>query len=171
MSRVLSTIGAALLLGLSALPAEAAIFDFVLSGSRQASFEISSLTVPTSSSSSIFGSQVSYSNIAGIFGNVAETGTIGFGTGPIFADLNIGATGLGFTQFAGPDLFTGDPAHPVFKTGTFVLPSIVSGTSTLVISQVAAVPEPSTWAMLILGFCGIGVVAYRRKSKPTLMTA
>jgi hypothetical protein len=29
-----------------------------------------------------------------------------------------------------------------------------------------AVPEPSTWAMMILGFAGIGFMAYRRKSKP-----
>jgi hypothetical protein len=29
--------------------------------------------------------------------------------------------------------------------------------------QVNAVPEPSTWAMLILGFAGIGFMAYRRK--------
>jgi PEP-CTERM motif len=29
--------------------------------------------------------------------------------------------------------------------------------------QVAAVPEPSTWAMMILGFCGLGFMAYRRK--------
>jgi hypothetical protein len=28
----------------------------------------------------------------------------------------------------------------------------------------AAVPEPSTWAMMILGFAGIGFMAYRRKS-------
>jgi hypothetical protein len=34
------------------------------------------------------------------------------------------------------------------------------------ITLAAAVPEPSTWAMLILGFAGIGFVAYRRKSKP-----
>jgi PEP-CTERM motif len=27
------------------------------------------------------------------------------------------------------------------------------------------VPEPSTWAMMILGFCGVGFMAYRRKSK------
>jgi hypothetical protein len=33
----------------------------------------------------------------------------------------------------------------------------------------AAVPEPSTWAMMILGFAGIGFMAYRRKSKPSLM--
>jgi hypothetical protein len=26
-----------------------------------------------------------------------------------------------------------------------------------------AVPEPSTWAMIILGFCGLGFMAYRRK--------
>jgi hypothetical protein len=29
---------------------------------------------------------------------------------------------------------------------------------------VAAVPEPSTWAMLILGFLGVGLMAYRRKA-------
>jgi probable HAF family extracellular repeat protein len=36
---------------------------------------------------------------------------------------------------------------------------------------VGGVPEPSTWAMMILGFAGIGFVAYRRKSKPALMAA
>jgi hypothetical protein len=30
---------------------------------------------------------------------------------------------------------------------------------------VAAVPEPSTWAMMILGFMGVGFMAYRRKNK------
>jgi hypothetical protein len=29
----------------------------------------------------------------------------------------------------------------------------------------SAVPEPSTWAMMILGFCGIGFMAYRRKNQ------
>jgi hypothetical protein len=38
-------------------------------------------------------------------------------------------------------------------------------------SMAAAVPEPSTWAMMILGFCGIGFMAYRRKSKPALLAA
>jgi hypothetical protein len=35
----------------------------------------------------------------------------------------------------------------------------------------AAVPEPSTWAMMILGFAGVGFMAYRRQSKGTLATA
>jgi hypothetical protein len=36
---------------------------------------------------------------------------------------------------------------------------------------VSAVPEPSTWAMMLLGFAGVGFVAYRRKAKPALMAA
>jgi hypothetical protein len=28
----------------------------------------------------------------------------------------------------------------------------------------AAVPEPSTWAMMIVGFCGLGFMSYRRKN-------
>jgi hypothetical protein len=35
----------------------------------------------------------------------------------------------------------------------------------------AAVPEASTWAMMLLGFAGFGFIAYRRKSKPILMAA
>jgi PEP-CTERM motif len=33
------------------------------------------------------------------------------------------------------------------------------------------VPEPSTWAMMILGFAGLAFMAYRRKTKPALMAA
>ena len=31
-----------------------------------------------------------------------------------------------------------------------------------------AVPEPSTWAMMILGFMGVGFMAYRRRGQPSL---
>ena len=37
--------------------------------------------------------------------------------------------------------------------------------------NVSAVPEPSTWAMMILGFAGLGFLAYRRNSKPALKAA
>ena len=33
------------------------------------------------------------------------------------------------------------------------------------------VPEPSTWAMLLVGFAGIGFMAYRRKNKMALSAA
>lgn len=33
------------------------------------------------------------------------------------------------------------------------------------------VPEPTTWAMLLVGFAGLGVMAYRRKSKQGVLAA
>jgi hypothetical protein len=30
---------------------------------------------------------------------------------------------------------------------------------------ITPVPEPSTWAMMIIGFCGLGFMAYRRKKQ------
>jgi len=56
-------------------------------------------------------------------------------------------------------------------TGTWTNPE--GGTSHLYITAdfTAAVPEPSTWAMMILGFAGVGFMAYRRKSKPALLAA
>jgi hypothetical protein len=45
-------------------------------------------------------------------------------------------------------------------------------TSTGTVTAVAAaVPEPSTWAMMILGFCGVGFMAYRRKNQLALTGA
>ena len=40
----------------------------------------------------------------------------------------------------------------------------------VVISTVSAVPEPSTWAMMILGFAGVGYMTYRRR-KPSAIAA
>src|SRR5262249_14057602 len=44
-------------------------------------------------------------------------------------------------------------------------------TTGAVSSAVAAVPEPSSWAMMILGFFGVGFMAYRRKAKSAFMAA
>jgi hypothetical protein len=67
-------------------------------------------------------------------------------------------TGLSGGPFPGGSASINDPWHldvPLDVTATF--------------SSASAAPEPSTWAMMILGFCGIGFMAYRRKSKPALM--
>ena len=37
--------------------------------------------------------------------------------------------------------------------------------------QISAVPESSTWAMMILGFAGVGFMAYRRKNQPSFRVA
>jgi len=46
-----------------------------------------------------------------------------------------------------------------------------NGPFTGTMTAITAVPEPSTWAMLILGFGGLGFISYRRRSKPSLMAA
>jgi PEP-CTERM motif len=58
----------------------------------------------------------------------------------------------------------------VFQFGTIsgtISGTCVSGCPALTTS----VPEPSTWAMLLLGFAGIGFMAYRRKSTAASMAA
>ena len=37
--------------------------------------------------------------------------------------------------------------------------------------SISAIPEPATWAMMILGFLGVGFVAYRRRSGADLRVA
>jgi hypothetical protein len=54
--------------------------------------------------------------------------------------------------------FTGT-LDPTFVPGTYG----IAGDSVTIKDITAAVPEPSTWAMMILGFMGVGFMAYRRK--------
>jgi PEP-CTERM motif len=44
------------------------------------------------------------------------------------------------------------------------MPSAGGTTEEITGTITAAVPEPTTWAMMILGFAGIGFMAYRRRS-------
>jgi hypothetical protein len=43
-----------------------------------------------------------------------------------------------------------------------------NGSPSVLQLSVAAVPQPSTWAMMILGFASIGFMAYRRKNAMAL---
>jgi hypothetical protein len=38
-------------------------------------------------------------------------------------------------------------------------------TGEILLTSVAPVPEPTTWAMMIIGFAGVGFLAYRRRSQ------
>ncbi len=58
----------------------------------------------------------------------------------------------------------GDPNTLFFTDG-------LNGERDGLFGSISAVPELSTWAMMILGFAGVGFMAYRRKSKPALMAA
>ena len=80
---------------------------------------------------------------------------------PLFFDLN----GLVFTTANGIEWNLGSDGGGFnnavwsFNSANAPYPNEINGVGTIT----AAVPESQTWAMMILGFCGIGFMAYRRK--------
>jgi hypothetical protein len=51
--------------------------------------------------------------------------------------------------------------------GGFTLVDNYNHPGTWAAPHISAVPEPSTWAMMILGFAGVGFMAYRSKNQPS----
>lgn len=67
----------------------------------------------------------------------------------------VGGT-VGWDKNGGPSTATANCCNGIFPSNSFQ------------ILGVAAVPEASTWAMMILGFCGLGFIAYWRRSSAML---
>jgi hypothetical protein len=73
---------------------------------------------------------------------------------------------LQFAFFKDSLLFDAN-AHDTFNISLAVFDS--NSTQLAFVSEtVNAIPEPSTWAMMILGFVGIGAMAYRRRTQTTV---
>lgn len=104
-------------------------------------------------------------NYAGLFFGCCGNGGGGFsGTGPGLvgydAVSSLATTALTQT-FTGPVTFTTDQ-------GTVQLTNFTGGSFS---ASLAAVPEPGTWALLILGFGAIGAGMRRRLQGPTVRYA
>lgn len=61
------------------------------------------------------------------------------------------------TSFSGPANATGE-------LKLYYWDSNFGDNTEFVTATISAVPEPSTWAMMILGFAGVGYLAYRRRN-------
>ena len=71
------------------------------------------------------------------------------------------AVGLDFYEFGETTSNINDPTQAViFRNGVYLTHGAVN--------VAPSVPEPSTWAMMILGFAGVGFMAYRRSRKSTM---
>ena len=89
-------------------------------------------------------------------------------------------TGINIDGGSFQDTFTVDANGENFFTVTAINGQLITGISLTAINgatfddvrqvrlggfdAVGAIPEPSTWAMMILGFAGVGFIAYRRRS-------
>src|SRR5689334_1080228 len=112
---IVTRVGAAIVFcAATVTSAHAATLEFTLTGSRTARFAIYTDTPPDSTNVTGFGDQIFYEAVPGTYGGKAGTGEIIFGSG-ILANFQIAGTPLGFTQFAGPTLFTGALDDPQFS--------------------------------------------------------
>jgi PEP-CTERM motif len=99
----------------------------------------------------------------------------GSGSSTFDADL-MGSALFGFIlgngeitiDFGGPQTFTLNGTTFTLTVDDVTLSNGHDSAQIDGVIAVAAVPEPSTWAMMILGFFGVGFMAYRRNARPAL---
>jgi hypothetical protein len=116
----------------------------------------------TSSTASMFVIDTTLPAFDGQFGQFTNGITVNGGSGSAGGEpgpihLSISLSGLDTSDFvknAAGYFFAADVANPAGATAPV-------GANTIT----TAVPEPATWAMMILGFFGVGFMAYRRKNQ------
>lgn len=114
----------------------------------------------------------------------ATIGGITYNFNPAAVDVNLG-TGQMFYSISGASVPVVNPSPPGLteilmigggaSNGNFNIvnnggPNLDDGTWTISAGVIASVPEPSTWALLLLGFAAIGAMTYRR-SKSAMVAA
>lgn len=163
---------AAALLGTMATSASAATFLFDFKGAdpaQDAKFTIDDDRVPTQAQQQSF----SYNNVT-VLRNVGSTvQTLNFYTAAGGGGFNFATAGF---DAYGAQLFTGTTGNPSFLSGVFTMrrsnPTNGAILGTLTISQaVTAVPEPATWAFLLLGFAGVGGMLRKGAKRPARVRA
>jgi len=157
-----------LLVGASCVSSQASatsvLFNFT--GSATASFTLLQSPTPSFVNPNNFG----FNSVAGTFQGAPALLGVGFGTG---GDFNL-ASGMTYVMGlpnglpGGTNLFSGTTAAPTFNLGTYSFfgdivtqndgaPTHALGNFSLSITSVSdAVPEPSTWMMMIAGFGLLG---------------
>jgi hypothetical protein len=154
---------------LMSTPAIADDCHFNLSGSTSATFTINCSPVPNAYSGDSVNGAFEVDSVPGtlngspttfdyfVFDTSTENWDFGFGDGSLIG------------SFQGPQLFTGSPSSPTFTPGDYTFSNDL-GSYTLTIGAVSAVPEPSSWAMMLLGFLAISV-AVRGRRRPMALAA
>jgi len=160
---------AAAVIALTAGTAQADTYDFTLTGAYSAHWQLNSSPIPNQSQDGVY---FELWNVSGTFPGFKDTG---------FADMGFFSTpqsgGMILVDYYGgnvlklmadgPQLYSGAENSPTFLTGSFNLVDAaqtgLSGTYSLTISNVSAVPEPESYALLLSGLGAVGFVAARRR--------
>jgi len=108
---------------------------------------------------------------SGVFGSDYVGGNAQYGQGPpgfvptLFLSSPRGSGGEAhFTSFPFGDPSNGVPGNGSYPIGSGFL-SFPDGSVELGSATISGVPEPSTWAMMLLGFAGLGYAGLRQTRK------
>lgn len=177
-STVRTTIVAAFAGLTAASPASAELLRFTLTGSYSAVWFIDSRPTPDAVGTVSFvlnDVPGNYSEIPGNTGSVNSLADFEFYNsdfgGGFYASNFYDGNDLLITD--GPKLFSGTLAAPIFSAGNFTLTDFsdrtISYNLTIDGAAASAVPEPTSWALMILGFGVVGGgMRYRRPTKATV---
>ncbi len=118
--------------------------------------------------------RVTAGNFAGFMTDVGDNGGA---NAPDLVDRDTPGHTIGFSWAETGGLVVGDTSDLLlidtnasrFIPGTLAV--INSQTSDLMGFQPSAVPEPATWAMMLIGFAGLGVAGYRGSRKSAAFAA
>ena len=160
----LTRIAACCALALAANVADAAQYQFTVTGDYSASWQLSSTVVPDISGDG--GGFVLWDVVGNFSGAVDTVADLTFYHADIGGGMEIydyfGSNTLLLTD--GPQLYTGSEEQPTFLLGSFAMTEFGGpGHYTLTVTDVSAVPEPATYGMLLGGLGLVGALAARRR--------
>ena len=124
---------------------------------ESATFELPPSPVPDSN---VAGQYFIINSVPATIGNNEQTN---LGPMTFYVAPHGGLTAGGLYDLSGDQLYTGGEGDPTFTPGVYTLANSLSESIDFV--TLTAVPEPATWAMLLMGFAGLGWAGYRRAKR------
>lgn len=143
--------------------ANAALYQFTVSGAYSASWQMDSAPTPDLAP---VGLGITFGDVTGVYANaVSALADVSFFNSAMGGGMSIeGYYGGTFLLIAdGPQIYQGSEETPLFTTGTYALTEY-EGTASYTLT-IAAVPEPATYGMFIAGMALVAVAARRRHGK------